>query len=141
MLLFGNGTLCLMDGIDAGIRSGGNALVFFTRLNLIAWFRFVSLVFKEVCIRIGLSNSLEANLDAYKRINEALALYLQELEKIDIARFKQETEEYNTMISSLSNTTTESDLNKILINNFKSLGMNIIWGDDFNRCMNDKNEQ
>ena len=24
MLLFGNGTLCVMDGIDAGIRSGGN---------------------------------------------------------------------------------------------------------------------
>lgn len=140
MLLFGNGTLCLMDGIDAGIRSGGNALVFFTRLNLIAWFRFVNLVFKEVCIRIGLSNSLEANLDAYKRINEALALYLRELEKIDIARFKQETEEYNTMISSLSNTTSESDLNKILINNFKSLGINIPWGDDFNNFMNDKNK-
>lgn len=28
MLLIGNGTLCVMDGIDAGIRSGGNFLAF-----------------------------------------------------------------------------------------------------------------
>lgn len=47
MLLFGNGTLCVMDGIDAGIRSGGNYLAFFMRLNLVAWFRFVALVLKE----------------------------------------------------------------------------------------------
>ena len=34
MLLIGNGTLCVMDGIDAGIRSGGNFLAFFMRMNL-----------------------------------------------------------------------------------------------------------
>lgn len=28
MLLLGNGTLCVMDGIDAGVRSGGNFLTF-----------------------------------------------------------------------------------------------------------------
>lgn len=70
MLIFGNGTLCVMDGIDAGVRSGGNFLAFFMRLNLIAWFRFVTLVIKEVCIRLGIASPLQAYIEAYKRINE-----------------------------------------------------------------------
>ncbi|MEN1761699.1 hypothetical protein [Anoxynatronum sibiricum] len=53
MLLVGHGALCLMDGADAAIRSGGNAVVFFLRLNLVAWARFMILVFKELRIRYG----------------------------------------------------------------------------------------
>lgn len=98
MLLFGNGTLCVMDGIDAGIRSGGNFLAFFMRLNIIAWFRFVTLVLKEVCIRLGLADALQKNIEAFKRINEALLIYLHELESIDIEAFKKETEEYNEIV-------------------------------------------
>ena len=48
MLMVGNGTLCVMDGIDAGLRAKGNYLEFFMRLNLVAWFRFTMLVIKEV---------------------------------------------------------------------------------------------
>lgn len=140
MLLFGNGTLCLMDGIDAAARSGGNTLVFFTRLNLIAWFRFTILVFKEVCIHTGISNVFEAEIAAYKRINEALTLYIQELEKIDITRFKKESEEYNSMLRSFSNITSKTGLNNMLIYNFKSLGIKIPWGDDFDSFMNNKND-
>ena len=62
MLLLGNGTLCVIDAIDAGIRSKGNHLDLFMRLNLIGWFRFVTLVLKEVCIRTGISTALEMNL-------------------------------------------------------------------------------
>ena len=140
MLLFGNGTLCIMDGLDAGIRSGGNALVFFTRLNLIAWFRFVTLVMKEVCLRIGITDALSANLDAYKRINEALNYYLRELEEIDVVRFEEETKKYSVFISSLTKASTEQELNTILIDSFKSLGIEIPWGDDFNAFMNDKSK-
>ena len=104
MLLFGNGTLCVMDGIDAGIRSGGNFLAFFMRLNIIAWFRFVTLVLKEVCIRLGLTDALQKNIEAFKRINEALLLYLHELESIDIEAFKRETEEYNEMMQNRQRT-------------------------------------
>ena len=140
MLLFGEGTLCLMDGIDAGVRSGGNALVFFTRLNLIAWFRFAFLVFKEVCIRVGLANTLETDINAYKKITEALTLYLQELEKIDIARFKKETEEYNALIKSITDTSSDKELNRLLVYTIRTLGIEIPWGDDFNGFMDDKSK-
>ena len=39
MLLVGHGTLCIVDGTDAALRSGGNPLLFATRLNMIAWSR------------------------------------------------------------------------------------------------------
>lgn len=53
MLIVGHATLCLMDGLDAGIRSGGNVVTFILRLNLIAWVRLLILVFKELRVRYG----------------------------------------------------------------------------------------
>ena len=139
MLLIGNGTLCVMDGIDAGIRSKGNALSFFLRLNLIAWFRFLTLVLKEVCIRVGIKDALQANIDAYKRINEALLFYLHELEKIDIELFKKETEKYNNLVARLENVDSNEDLNKVLIDIYDELEIEKPWQGDFNEHMSNKN--
>lgn len=139
MLLFGNGTLCVMDGIDAGIRSGGNFLAFFMRLNIIAWFRFVTLVLKEVCIRLGLTDALQKNIKAFKRINEALLLYLHELESIDIEAFKKETEEYNEMMQVFTTAKTDKELNQILLDTFDRLGIQKPWKGDFEAFMSNKN--
>lgn len=139
MLIFGNGTLCVMDGIDAGVKSGGNILAFFMRLNLIAWFRFVTLVLKEVCIRLGIAAPLQAYLEAYKRINEALLTYLKELEKIDIEAYKKETEEYNKIIASFDQATNNEELNRMLIETFDRMGYNKPWQGDFGEHMSNKN--
>ncbi len=139
MLLFGNGMLCVMDGIDAGIRSGGNFLAFFMRLNIIAWFRFVTLVLKEVCIRLGLTDALQKNIEAFKRINEALLLYLHELESIDIEAFKRETEEYNEMMQVFTTAKTDKELNQILLDTFDRLGIQKPWKGDFEAFMSNKN--
>ena len=48
MLLVGHGTLCIMDGADAAIRSGGDMVQFLLRTNLIAWVRFGHLSLKEL---------------------------------------------------------------------------------------------
>lgn len=40
MLLVGHGTLCLVDGADAVIRSGGQIINFALHLNFVAWMRF-----------------------------------------------------------------------------------------------------
>lgn len=53
MLLIGHGTLCVIDSGDAIIKSGGNAVAFVLRLNIIGWARFIVLVFKELKIRYG----------------------------------------------------------------------------------------
>lgn len=48
MLVVGHGVLCLVDGTDASLRSGGNMLLFAKRTNIIAWSRFVFSVLIEV---------------------------------------------------------------------------------------------
>jgi hypothetical protein len=139
MLLFGNGTLCVMDAIDAGIRSGGNFLAFFMKLNLIAWFRLVALVLKEVCIRVGITGPLQMNIEAYKRINRALQSYLSELEKIDITLFKKETEKYEKIVGLFSNVKTDKELNDMLLNIFDRLGFDKPWEGNFYDHMANKN--
>lgn len=48
MLLVGHGTLCVVDGVDATIRSGTDMIQFLLRTNLIAWVRFGHIGLKEV---------------------------------------------------------------------------------------------
>ncbi len=48
MLLVGHGTLCLVDGADAIIKSGGEIVQTLLRTNLVAWVRFSHLSLKEV---------------------------------------------------------------------------------------------
>lgn len=137
MLIIGHGTLCLMDGADAAIRSGGNWVKFFLRLNIIAWLRLTLLVFREVCIRVGISFPLQKQLDAYIRINEALSSYLTQLEKIDIDLFKKETEQYNALLSMMENTNDEDELNSLLLNEYKKLDIDLPYAGTFEGFMND----
>ena len=48
MLLVGHGTLCMMDGADSYLRSGGEIVQFLLRTNLVAWTRFAHLSLKEL---------------------------------------------------------------------------------------------
>lgn len=139
MLLFGNGVLCIMDGVNAGIHSGGNFLLFFMRLNLIAWLRFITLVLKEVCIRVGITDALQKSINAYKRINEALLLYLNELERIDIELFRKEVEEYNKVLHTFTVTKSNEELTGVLLDIFKNLKIDCPWENDFDEHMSNKN--
>lgn len=141
MLLIGQGTLCLMDGADAYIRSGGNCLAFFLRLNLIAWYKFSLLVLKEICIRSGISLPLQKQLDAYIRINEALDEYLSELAKIDYARFKQETSAYKQLLERINSAHSEADLTGILKNEYRNLGIPLPYQGSFDSFMQDKSSR
>lgn len=136
MLIVGNGTLCLMDGADAAIRSSGNWVNFFLRLNIIAWYRLVALVFREVCIRVGISFPLQKQLDAYIRINEALVQYISQLEQIDIERFKKEAEQYNKLIAMMESTNNEDEMTILLRNEYKVLGIELPYEGDFDDFMN-----
>ena len=137
MLIIGDGTLCMMDGADAAIRSGGNWVNFFLRLNIVAWYRLVVLVFREVCIRLGISFPMQKQLDAYIRINEALFLYLAELEKIDLELYKKETEQYNLLLAKLESADSEEKLNDMLRDVYRSLGLEPAYKGTFNDFMND----
>lgn len=141
MLLVGNGVLCVMDGIDAAIRSGGDFLQFFMRLNLVGWIRFIQLVLKEILIRLGIVGALEKTIEAYKRVNAALVQYMAELEKIDIELFKKETTLISQTTALLDNCTTQEQLNERLIEIYDKIGIDIPWKgyDSFDSFMKDDN--
>jgi len=137
MLLLGHGTLCLMDGADAVIRSGGNWMLFFMRMNLIAWVRFSALVLKEICIRIGIALPLQEELDAYKRLASYMQSYYEALKKIDLDRFKKETSEYNQWVSCMGRGGNEQQLNIVLRKTMIDLNIQLPWTGDFDSFMQD----
>lgn len=139
MLIIGDGTLCLLDGIDAAVRSGGDFLAFFMRLNLVAWFRLITMVIKEILIRTGIKDPLSKQLEAYRIVNEALSFYLAELEKIDIEAYKQETERFNKISNSLMTAESSSELTIILLKIYEDYDIKKPWEGDFNEHMSNKN--
>lgn len=141
MLLVGNGTLCAIDGIDAAIKSGGTALGFFMHLNLVAWFRFVTLALKEVCIRLGLSDALQQQLELFRRINVAITYYLDELEKIDKDAYIKESERCSRFFSYIDGINNEYDMNIALIDCYEVEKISIPWKGDFDTFMSDKNNR
>ncbi len=107
MLIVGHGTLCVFDGVDAAIRSGGNPIVFMLHLNLVAWFKLTLIVLKEIGIRCDFTyRDLELQ---FRRINAALDEYLGKLKSIDYAQYKNEIQELQTIYSLLEDDHAESD--------------------------------
>lgn len=67
MLLTGHGVLCIVDGLDAGLRSGGEILTFALHLNFVAWKRLafsglmeIRAIYKENAIDL---DALEKDLE------------------------------------------------------------------------------
>lgn len=135
MLLCGNLTLCVMDGLDASLRSGGNFLLFFLRLNLPAWFLLVSRVLKEACIKVGMG---EWQLEAYKEINKALEEALAKL-KTEKENFQEAAAPYITAAERLSTASSQDELNSILLDLVESMEIELPWKGSFDSHMSDKN--
>ena len=140
MLLFGHGTLCLMDGTDAALRSGGNWLLLFTRMNLLAWSRFTLLVCKEICIRTGARAPLQKQLDSYRQITELLQGYLAELKEIDLAAFQEETARYQPLTDEFGEIEDEAQLNLALRKSMADLGIPLPWQGEFDEFMKDSSQ-
>ena len=141
MLLIGHGTLCVMDVADAAIRSGGNYLAFFSRLNLVAWSRLLTLVLYEVLRRIGIAkDNLDETIVALKQAKLALQEYRTKLEKIDVNKFDEDTSAYHCLEANLSGL-SEEEFNTVIINTLESLGINRPWQGDFDEFMSDSNNK
>ena len=75
MLLIAHGSLCLVDGVDAGLRSGGSVVHFMLRANIVGWARFGTLALKEIEIMIRSGSIDHEAIDAY--IDDELERLLQ----------------------------------------------------------------
>ena len=141
MLILGDATLCLLDGGDALIRSGGDAVNFFARMNLIAWYRLVRLVFREACIRLRIDlrfdPMLERTVQGYRQVNAELERYLIELKQVDVERFERETKKYEDFADRLKQAGSEEELNAILKEEYQRNAMELPYKDSFDSFMSD----
>lgn len=135
MILIGNSTLCVMDGVDAVVESGGNALLILTRLNIIGWLRLVRLVFKEICVRLDITDAVEYNLESMKRINVAIEERIAQIEKLDIERFNKETKQYNDLNNLLERVNSENELKRVLFQIYTERGYATPWEKNFENHM------
>ena len=136
MLLLGTGTLCVMDGADAFVRSEGgtNAVAFVSRINYIAWLRLAMLVVRELRIRL----SIERDVEAMRLLNEAYASYLEKLETLDAEQFRHESLLYDRFRLRLSSVTSEHELNELLLDTYEGIGIDKPWSGSFEAHMSDK---
>lgn len=109
MLLIGNACLCLVDGLDAVIRSGGNIVAFILRFNMIAWVRLIMLIFRELRIRYG-NIVLKLMKDFIKELPsvgeyEVIQQFYERLNNLDISL----NQEYKLFVKDL-----EEEYGKIL---------------------------
>lgn len=141
MLLVGSGTLCCLDGVSAGVKSGGNWLVFFTHLNIIAWFRLLQLIIRELGIRFGLSEVLERELDSMRRINRALAGYITEANNYDLNDFLNKAKSFTVLNEKLCSAKDEKELSNILIAFCNERGYELPWKGDFDKFMGDRSRK
>lgn len=78
MLIVSNGCLCLMDTVDAGIRSGfSNPVVFFSRLNLVAWGKLLVQIVREVAIRCKRHDEYDSVSTEFHINNESKRIFLE----------------------------------------------------------------
>lgn len=106
MLIVGNCTLCLFDGVDAAIRSGGNPILFVMRLNIIAWFKLILMIFKEILIRYDFTYE-DLKLQ-FQQVNAALDGYLLQLKKVDYARYEREIQGLQPLYRCLADEHTDT---------------------------------
>lgn len=138
MLLVGSGTLCCLDGIAAGAKSGGNWLIFFTQLNIIAWFRLIQLIMRELGIRFGLSGALERELDAMRRINIALAGYIKEAKQYDINKSLKKIDGFSMLTQEIDGAKDEKELCDVLVTFCNNNGYKLPWKGEFDDFMSDR---
>lgn len=136
MLIVGNGTLCLFDGLDAAIRSGGNWINFFMRLNLIAWFKLILMVLKEIAIRYSFTYE-DLRLE-FESINADLEHYLDRLKTINYEEYKQELADLQKINQMLADDRCDTTELYTFLENTHSI-MQFHSFEEFDMKMQDKN--
>ncbi|MBE5867031.1 MAG: hypothetical protein E7292_12720 [Lachnospiraceae bacterium] len=123
MLITGDATLCIIDGLDAAIRSGGDFIQFVLRLNYIAWYKLIKMVIKEVTLRCEFSlEYLELEL---KIIDEEIQEYIRKLDNIDMEYVEQELESLHEMNVLLLETKDDKEFTEILYQSLEISGIKL----------------
>ena len=122
MLLIGNAGLCLVDTIDAGIRSGGNIVTFILRLNIVAWGRLIYLIFKYLTLSRAKIEYEKKHIENMRIIKE-IETRTEEL-RLELKQFLEEQQliiDNNLKIATLAIAADDVDTTGAALNNIAQL--------------------
>ena len=122
MLLIGNAGLCLVDTIDAGIRSGGNIVTFILRLNIVAWGRLIYLIFKYLTLSRAKIEYERKHIENMRIIKE-IETRTEEL-RLELKQFLEEQQliiDNNLKIATLAIAADDVDTTGAALNNIAQL--------------------
>lgn len=151
MLLVGSGTLCLIDASDAAIRSNGNWVMFFARLNFIAWVRLSYLGFKEAIYYLKDSLNIQIAQERVKILRETrieivehVNLFIEEHTKKATLFFEAQEILIQSNLNSLSCVSFSSAINSAptefqALNKVVGKSLKITEYNDFKDFMKQKN--
>lgn len=122
-------SFCVIDVVDAAIRSGGEWITFFLHINFPGWYKLIRLSLRELCIKLKIA-TVDVVIADIELFNAQLKDYLSELEKIDVEKWKQEVAQMEAFAKQINEANSEEELTIILVDSIKLLGGHLPWGDD-----------
>ncbi|MCR4912361.1 MAG: hypothetical protein K5983_01255 [Lactobacillus sp.] len=87
---------------------------------------------------INALNRIPSEVNNYKEIADALEILAAKLEKLDIAKFRSETEKYRNISIKIGLAESEQELNDLLHSAYKEFNIKIPWEGDFDTFMGNK---
>ncbi len=90
---------------------------------------------------IDAMNRIPSEVNNYREIADALEILAAKLEKLDIAKFRADTEQYSNIAYKIELASTESELNDLLLSAYKVFDIKIPWEGDFNSFMENKSNR
>lgn len=93
--------------------------------------KFMNLLIAEL-------NKIPSEANNYAEIADAMEHLAAKLEKLDIAKFKEDTTRYRNIAIQISNCDNENSLNECLLYAYKDLNITFPWKGDFNLFMEDE---
>ena len=86
-------------------------------------------------------NSIPSDANNYKEIADAMEILAAKLARIDIERFREDTERFAVIATEVLESENEDQVNAILYNAYDKLGIRIPWKGDFDSFMGDRNNR
>lgn len=79
--------------------------------------------------------------DSFKKVAEQFERIVAELANFDIAKFKEETEQFNKLAFKINNARSEEELSNVLLAAHRSLNIQLPWQGDFNDFMSNRSNR
>lgn len=86
-------------------------------------------------------NGIASEANNYKEIADEFERLAAKIAEIDIEMFAKETSKYNVIANKINNTNTEEELNAVLLEAYKNMGINIPWDGNFDEFMSNKSNR